>query len=246
MNFDARHLPPMLGGHLALVQGSAVIGENPARAIALFDLARLLMPGSLVEEAALRREIAILDPVRDVSKLALLSARYVSKYAASPYARNFWDVLRRATIGDPDFLPRAPRFEPIFAKGPAAERVGFGLAVARMAILAGKFDEAQRLVDNASKTATHPLTLKRITAYRNIIAALIQEKSQQNPSPPDVSELDKQDHALVEIASSVKSGLEKREAGTADTQQDGDYQIAASVRQALAKSDELLKRAEPQ
>lgn len=242
MEFDARRLPPIPGGHLALVQGSALIGEDNARAIVLLDVARLLMPGSLVEEAALRREIAILDPVRDVSKLALLSARYASKYLSSPYAQNFWDVLRRATIADPAFLPRAPKFEPIFVKGPAGERAGFYLVVARLALLAGDLVEAGRSIEEAGKAATHPTTLKRIATYRKILSSLTQE----GPPPltaQDVQTLDRQDAALATITLSVASGLAERPPANA---QDDDYEMATSVRQVIAKTDELLKRASPQ
>lgn len=244
MDFDARHLPPILGGHLALVQGSGLTGEDDARAIALFDLARLLMPGSLVEEAALRREIAILDPVRDVDKLSLLSSRYVSKYLHSPYVQNFWEVLRRATIADPTFLARASKFEAIFAKASAAERVTHDLAVARMAILAGDFDEARRQLDNAAKVATHPSTLKRIDSYRGVLVTLTQENAGSPPTLEDMDKLEKQDTTLFAVAAGVATRLAERQPPTSAPEDD--YEMAAVVRQALTRSDELLKRAGPQ
>jgi chemotaxis protein MotC len=232
LDFDARHLPPMLGGHLALVQGSALMGSDNARAIMLFDLARLLMPGSLVEEAALRREIAILDPVRDVSKLALLSTRYASKYLASPYAQNFWDVLRRATIADPQFFGRAPKFEPVYTKGPAGERAAYYLAVARMALLAGDFEEARRTIEVAGRTATHPITVKRIDAYRRILATLTQEAGAPPLTQKEIDGLDKKDSALVAIASSVAAGLSARPEASAAV--DEDYEIANLARREIA------------
>jgi chemotaxis protein MotC len=243
-DFDARHLPPMLGGHLALVQGSALMGADNARAIMLFDLARLLMPGSLVEEAALRREIAVLDPARDVGKLVLLSTRYASKYLASPYAQNFWDVLRRATIADPQFLGRAPRFEPIFAKGPAGERAAYYLAIARMALLAGDFEEARRTIDLAGRSATHPITVKRIDAYHRILASLTQETGAPPLTQKEIDALDKKDSALVAIAASVSEGLSARPGPSPAA--DDDYAIADLARREIAKSDELLRKAGPQ
>ena len=54
---NARSLPPTLGAEIALVQ-SALVAQNDLKAtIERLDEARLLMPGTLVEEAALRREI---------------------------------------------------------------------------------------------------------------------------------------------------------------------------------------------
>jgi chemotaxis protein MotC len=244
LDIDARQLPPMLGGHLALVQGSALTGENNARAIELFDLARLFMPGSLIEEAALRREIAILDPIRDVGKVSLLSTRYVSKYSASPYVQNFWDVLRRATIADPNFLPRAPKFEPTFAKAPSGERVAYYMTIARLAILAGDFVQARRKLEQAEQTATHPSTLKKIALYRGVLAALTQEGGAPELTGEEIGRLDKHDSALLGIASSVTTGLAARAQSPAPTTEE-DYEMAAAVRQAIANSDELLKRADP-
>jgi chemotaxis protein MotC len=243
-DLDARHLPPMLGGHLALVQGSALVGENNARAIELFDLARLLMPGSLVEEAALRREIAVLDPIRDVGKITLLATRYVSKYPASPYGQNFWDILRRATIADPGFLPRAPKFEPIFERSAKGERAAYYLAVSRMAILAGDFNEARRTLEKARQAASHPTTFKRIEFYQGVLSALTQERSDVVLAPDEATGLDRQDEALLRIASGVKTGLDARKQPPAAS--DDDYEIAAVARQAITRSDELLKRASPQ
>ena len=44
--FDPQRYPPLVGGHLALVQGGALVGKDNLQAIAKLDLARLLMPTS--------------------------------------------------------------------------------------------------------------------------------------------------------------------------------------------------------
>lgn len=240
MEFDPREFPSMLGGHLALVQGGALMGEDTPRAMALLDLARLLMPGSLVEEAALRREISILDPVRESDKLALLSVRYVSKYLMSPYAQHFWDVLRRVTVDDPTFLPRSAKFDPVFAKAPSSDRPSLYLALARQALLAGKFDEAKLKIDKAGEAAASSASEKRVGVYRNIVAALTQDGAAEALRAVDVSELDKKDAALVAMASSVTAGLAAKKP---EVPADDNYEIATTLRQAIAQSDELLKRA---
>ncbi|KTS24746.1 chemotaxis protein MotC, partial [Methylobacterium indicum] len=57
--YDPRTQPPGLAGQLALTQAAVTVREAPRKAIELLDLARLLAPGTLVEEGALRREIFI-------------------------------------------------------------------------------------------------------------------------------------------------------------------------------------------
>ncbi|MCX7900234.1 MAG: hypothetical protein N2444_09170, partial [Methylocystis sp.] len=88
--FDAREFPPILGGHIALIQGDALLGVDKQKALTFLDLARLLTPESLVEEAALRHEINALDPAQDAERLIRLAERYLSCYAASPSDDLFW------------------------------------------------------------------------------------------------------------------------------------------------------------
>lgn len=241
MAINARDFPPILGGHLALVQGGALIGEDNARAVALLDLARLLTPGSLVEEAALRREIGLLDPVRESGKLALLAGRYIAKYANSPYAQNFWDAFRQATVGEKTFFDRFEPFEPLFDKAPAGERLQLYLALARQALHIGKFDAARKAIDKAAASATDPGVRKRIDVYRSVLAALTEEQGGDGLRTLDRGQLDTEDAALIALASDVVSGLAARGEGAPKVEEEPDPLLDAA-RRAIAQSDELLKR----
>ena len=57
-NVDPRAMPSEIGAFLALVKGSVTSVSDPTSALKQFDTARLLGPGTLVEEAALRRSLA--------------------------------------------------------------------------------------------------------------------------------------------------------------------------------------------
>jgi chemotaxis protein MotC len=241
MEMNARDVPPVVGGHLALVQGGALIGVDNARATALFDLARLLMPGSLVEEAALRREIAILDPVRETGKLAMLAGRYIAKYAASPYAQNFWEAFRRATVEEKTIVDRPGPFEPLVDKAPTTLRLSFYLALARGALQSGKFDPARKAIDKAAVSATTPAAQKRIDAYRSILVALTEERGGEDLRALEQKRLEKEDAELVALASSVVSRLSAR-VEPEPRADEAPYEMAETVRRALAQSDELLKR----
>jgi chemotaxis protein MotC len=89
MPIDAKSLPPTVGGHLALVQAMLVSRDDPKRSNELLDLARILVPGTLVEETALRREIFNLSDGGDVNKFILLSSQYLRRFQKSLYAENF-------------------------------------------------------------------------------------------------------------------------------------------------------------
>jgi chemotaxis protein MotC len=85
--------PIGLGAYLALIKGSVVAPENSAAALKLFDEARLLGPGSLVEEAALRRSIMIALKMRDADLFLDYAEQYVRRFLHSPYASQFADAF---------------------------------------------------------------------------------------------------------------------------------------------------------
>ena len=91
-------LPSDLGAFLALVKGSLLATDEPAAALELLDEARLLSPGTLVEEAALRRSVGIAVAQGDAARFALASTQYVERYLYSPYASQFADSFVSGVI----------------------------------------------------------------------------------------------------------------------------------------------------
>jgi chemotaxis protein MotC len=84
---------PELAAFLALVKGSVLAGESPADAVALLDQARLLAPGTLVEEAALRRTVALAVGQADVVRFTNASEQYARRFLRSPYATQFAEAF---------------------------------------------------------------------------------------------------------------------------------------------------------
>lgn len=95
---DPMTLPSDIGAFLALVKGSLLATEEPAKALKLLDEARLLGPGTLVEEAALRRSVGIAATIGDGARFALASTQYVEDYLYSPYASQFADSFVSGVI----------------------------------------------------------------------------------------------------------------------------------------------------
>jgi len=89
MPFDPKKLPPTIAGHVALVQAILVSKDNLAKSNELLDQARLLAPGTLVEETALRRQIFNLSTGQDLDRFVLLSSQYLRRFRYSIYADNF-------------------------------------------------------------------------------------------------------------------------------------------------------------
>jgi chemotaxis protein MotC len=95
---DPMSVPADIGAFLALVKGSLLATDDPAQALALLDEARLLSPGTLVEEAALRRSVGIAATQGDAARFALASTQYVASYLYSPYASQFADAFVSGVI----------------------------------------------------------------------------------------------------------------------------------------------------
>jgi len=139
---DARRLPLRLAGPMAFAQSVIETSHDPAKAIELLDLARLLAPGTLVEEAALRREVILEADQHNVERVARLARQYASRFSASVYAEAFLQNLAGVLIqsGAIDSAENFSKFHPFFVTLAAEPRRGFLLGLARAAILNGRFE----------------------------------------------------------------------------------------------------------
>jgi chemotaxis protein MotC len=88
-DIDIDSLPTTLAGQIALVQSALIVRDDPAKSLQLLDYVRLHLPGTLLEEAALRREIFVVSQIGDVKKFEALSRQYLRRFRHSAYAGNF-------------------------------------------------------------------------------------------------------------------------------------------------------------
>jgi chemotaxis protein MotC len=144
LGLDPRGLGLRLAGPVAFAQSVLETKRDPAKAMALLDLARLLAPGTLIEEAALRRETMLASDQRNVDRVAMLSRQYATRFGASIYADNFLQSLADALTqtGTIDSPANFAKFNALFAALPPETRRAFLLGVARAAMLDGKVEVA--------------------------------------------------------------------------------------------------------
>jgi chemotaxis protein MotC len=92
-----------IGPYLYLVLGNGTAQQDPAASMKYYDWARLTSPGTNIEEAALRRSIALATRGRMPDKGFAYSLSYARRFLTSPYASQFADVfveLAVATHGE--------------------------------------------------------------------------------------------------------------------------------------------------
>jgi len=142
---NAREADASLGGLLALIQGTLIAKRDPKRAIAFFDDARLLSPGTLIEESALRQEILLIARGGDLDRFDFLTAQYSRRFGRSLFAPNFRrqffaGVARQNFQKSSDWVTRT---ETELMKVAPSERVGLYLAIAEEAVKGGNIDIAR-------------------------------------------------------------------------------------------------------
>ena len=139
---NARSLPATMGAEIALVQSALVAQNDSKAAIERLDEARLLMPGTLVEEAALRREIFVAGQVDDFDKFEALALQYFRRFKNSIYAGNFRQrfALAVARFSFAQQADRFPRLVAVLDYLDGSSQRTLYLLIARTALVRGKVE----------------------------------------------------------------------------------------------------------
>ncbi|WP_371347759.1 hypothetical protein [Ancylobacter sp. IITR112] len=166
---EARDLPDSLAGQVALAQAALWVRRDPARAAVLLGRARLMAPGTLVEEAALRREIFIAAQANELDTFERLTATYLARYRHSVYAGNFRQRFA-AALTRMSFIDSAEDFHHVHALLAPLEpesRRQVALLIAQAALAQGKTTAASLAAELVLKGAViGSLEADRATLYR--------------------------------------------------------------------------------
>lgn len=131
-----------IGPYLSLVAGNVMSAKNPKAALQLYDWARLMAPGTIVEEAALRRSIALATEAKMVPEGLGYSQRYVRRFLHSPYASQFADLFVQLVVDESaEMKPQDVVDILSFMDAPRQREVY--LRIARRAAVAGKNELAR-------------------------------------------------------------------------------------------------------
>jgi chemotaxis protein MotC len=96
-----------IGPYLELIGANALMEKDEMTALKYFNWARLEAPGSIVEEAALRRALNLTSKKGDTAKALPYARRYARRFMSSPYASQFADIFVGLALDHPEALPPA-------------------------------------------------------------------------------------------------------------------------------------------
>ena len=255
---EPKSLPQSVGGHLALVLATLFATDDAAKAGRMLDEARLLVPGTLVEEAALRRQIFLSADAATLDKFVSLSRQYMRRFHTSVYASNFKHRLASfatavAVSGD---VAALAKLEPVLAELPTPERRGLYLALAQASLVQGKTMTGRYAAEKAAALAADsPGDAARAKLYAAAASAPTDEAGAGRSSlaQVDASRLSARDaelrDAAMTVAQTVDADLLSRggdmgaaSGAAADTA--GDAATAALLdraHQAMTTSDAILE-----
>ncbi|MBY5584615.1 chemotaxis protein MotC [Rhizobium leguminosarum] len=194
-----------IGPYLALIGGNVLIATKPTDALDLYDQARLAAPGTIVEEAALRRSLAICVDKGMLDRGMAYSQRYVRRFLHSPYASQFADLFVTLVVGhDHDVKPQDVIDILSFMDAPRQREVY--LRIARAAAISGKPELARMAVGRVQSLGGTDNAFGPLADFYGGMAGLPTEDIDQaakNVSGIDGNALSRRDQALQEAARSV-------------------------------------------
>jgi chemotaxis protein MotC len=200
---DPRALEPSLGGHVALVKSALVAAEDPGSASALLDDARLLAPGTLIEEAALRRQAFLVASAGDVERFDSLASQYLRRFARSAYAGSFRELYAAEVAGERYAAERLPKLEAMLQEVEVSIRRQFYVSIAREAVLRGRLELARLAAGHSARLSEEESVARlrsRLYEAAAAVATLDIEQGRTSLERIDRSKLDQDDVALLDAA----------------------------------------------
>jgi chemotaxis protein MotC len=246
---DARALPPSLGAHVALVQASLTMQSDPESAAGYLATARLLAPGTLIEDAALRRELSVVSELADVEGFVFLARQYIRRFPNSVYAPNFVRAFPQlwSGLGLASDEAALGKLDAIVAGLEVESRRELYLALARHGLVVGDI----RLADFAAIQAAEMAGPGSAAATRAALYKAAAEVAGSGPAraaerlgaidPATLSAPDAELHAAVlAVADQVWSEIEAAGA-PADAGALGASGVLGRGQEAIAAADTLLR-----
>lgn len=148
-------LPASMAGQVAIAQAALAVRNDPVKAMQLLAVARLMAPGTLVEEAAIRRQLLVADRQRNEDQVRSLARQYLDRFRHSVYAGNF-RVRFAAALSHMSMLDSEDHFgelDDMLAMVEPESRCDLYLTVALASAVSGRATAARLAAERASGLA---------------------------------------------------------------------------------------------
>jgi len=194
-----------IGPYLYLILGNAASLQDPKAAMGYYDWARLMAPGTIIEEAALRRSISLSMRGAMPEKGFSYSLSYARRFMTSPYASQFADIFVELAVANFSAQTEGKITEILeFMDRPRQREVY--LRIARRAAIAGLQPLARLAAERAEALSDIADSKKALASlYAGLVdvpSADILDAVKQMSSIPE-QDLSPRDRALLQAAKAV-------------------------------------------
>jgi chemotaxis protein MotC len=193
---------------LSLIKGSLLAKEQPNQALQLFNFVRLEAPGTLIEEAALRRSLPAAVALKDAPIFLHLASQYARRFLRSPYATQFADELVNGIVTLYGTIDLGQVEQVVSEMTPAHRKVVY-LRLARTSAIEGLRELSDFAARKAAEYGGEPgvASNARAQLYANLtsVASENAEGVLETLRKIDREELNTADRQLLDAAMSVAS-----------------------------------------
>jgi chemotaxis protein MotC len=250
-DLDALRLDPAIAGNIALVQAELAMRKDPARALRLFDQARLLSPGTLIEEAALRRQISLFAATGVFEKFEAASAVYLRRFPKSVYAGVFKTQFVAQLVAH-KVGADASKLQAMLAGLSRWDRRDLYLDLAKASLASGSLELAHLAATKASELAVaNSIEARRAKLYEAAVLVVSDDLETGVATLQALSEaeLDVEDADLLAAAKAIAAAIRRgpSEDETQEAVAAADTPAPKSVmaaQQAVLAADAILKGVE--
>lgn len=211
-----------IGPYLFLVLGNATAQQDPKASLKYYDWARLVAPGTNIEEAALRRSLALAVRLKNVDKGFSYSLSYARRFLTSPYASQFADIFVELAVDN--FNPQTEeKLQEILSFMDTRRQREVYLRIARRSAIAG-MGTLTRLATERAQSLTTGQDDAQPEALASLYSGLVDVPSdgilkaveEINAIPDD--KLSSRDRALRNAAQAVAEAVLRRPTAESLTQ----------------------------
>jgi len=251
------------GSQIAIIKATLIADKNHKESLRLLSLVRLWKPGTLLEEAALRRALALASAKKEQKLFLQWSSQYVRRFEKSFYLPDFiskfsFYVTQMDFSTQPDMVAKVARVLSHLSK---TQQASVYLTVARAAVLDGKNIQAELMANRALKLLEErPIYSARAKLYLSA-SQITTEKLPQSIAlltEVDRSVLEKQDRKIYDTVALMIEIIQKKPSSLAgqsnetkmpdamrrklgESQNGQNYPIVAKVRKLIKGANDLLE-----
>lgn len=206
---ESAHVPSALLLSIALSTVADMAEQDPVAAMKRLDRVRLLAPGSLFEEAAIRRQIKVATMTGDIPRLRLLTRNYVDRFAQSPYANEFWREFS-FSLPQLDTHLTDQQLDDLIGYAPVMVQFIVYMKVSRAALIDARMQRAHfgagKALELARKLNTDD-TSARLYYAASSVGSTSAEEAGQMLKTISINDLPERDRPLLLAAKAVAKGV---------------------------------------